>query len=511
MNPLIGALMGTVGITVGTIVLLSIRASNLAVPVSVPVVKLRLGINVAASVYYSTERTFANLAFAAGPWLDSGAGFGPVAADKLEANGYPKISGVLALNVPQPVWSGVSTAIRCEWKGSGAVRVDGDRVGEVYGDHNFTVTWKGFSQAGGGRPSMLVYATGISVADPLHDLDCREAGLTTAGALGQFDQRLVDDLKPFGVLRFLDWSTTNTNPASVTWGARTLPGNLTQNGGDGIAIEHMVDLANAAGSDAWFAVPYNADADYVQHMGQMVHDRLAPGHRAYFELSNEIWNFQFSVATQALNEGLAENLSPDKYTNHLYRYAEKSTWMHKILTDVFRDNPARLVRVVSAQNSNPWVGQQIMGFKDMTKWVDALATAPYFGHSFFDGARATVTDLPTLFADLETLRAETIAQAVTNKATATQYGKRYIAYEGGQHIIATQQANAATAAQMERSPLMYDMYKRYLNDWNTKIADTMAVFSATGQISKYGAWGIREYAGQPLSETPKRRAVLESK
>ena len=62
---------------------------------------------------------------------------------------------------------------------------------------------------------------------------------------------------------------------------------------------------------------------------------------------------------------------------------------------------------------------------------------------------------------------------------------------------------------MQRSPLMYDMYKRYLTTWQTEIGDTMTLYSATGVISQYGAWGIREYAGQLLSETPKRRAALE--
>ena len=55
----------------------------------------------------------------------------------------------------------------------------------------------------------------------------------------------------------------------------------------------------------------------------MVRDRLGARQRAYFELSNEVWNFGFPQATQALNEGLAEKLSPDKYTNNLLRYAEK--------------------------------------------------------------------------------------------------------------------------------------------------------------------------------------------
>jgi hypothetical protein len=455
------------------------------------------GINVSGSVYFGSERAFANLAYASGGWRITD-------PSQLNSFGNPVVDARIFLNVPQPVWSGADTRITCNWKGSGALFVDGDRIGETYGDHTLSVTWRG--KTGPQLPSMFINLTKTVSSDPLRDLDCREPGLVANGA---FDQRLIDDLKPYGVLRFLDWSVANNNPASVTWAKRTTVDRLAQDGADGMAIENMVDLANATDSDAWFTVPWNADEAYVRNMAQLVHDRLSSGHRAYFELSNEIWNFQFSVATQALNEGLAENLSSDKYTNHLYRYAEKSMWMHKILTDVFKDNPARLVRVVSSQNANPWVGERIMEFKDTAQWVDALATAPYFGHSFFDGANASITDLPTLFASLEAARVAAISAAVANKSTAQKYGKRYIAYEAGQHIIATQQANADTATQMERSPLMYDIYKRYIADWKSQLGDTIAFYSATGQISQYGAWGIREYAGQPLSETPKRRAVLE--
>ena len=478
-----------------------------ATPATIPTTpKFELAVNVASSVYYNTERTFANLAQHSSGWLDSSAGWTSMAAEKLTADGNPVSAGALFLNVPQPVWSNVATAVTCTWEGSGTVTLDGD-VRAAGANKRVSFTWKGYDRVANptGRPSVIVYVKDANTTDPFRNLDCREPGLAV---VGQFDKRVVDDLKPYAVLRYLDWTSTNGNPASVTWDTRSVPGWLSPRGTDGIPIEHMIDLANAAGSDAWFTVPYNADETYVRNMAKLVHDRLATGHRAYFELSNEVWNFSFPVATQALNEGLAEVLSPDKYTNNLYRYAEKSVWMHKILTGVFADAPNRLVRVVSSQSDNSWAGNEIMRFGETSKWVDALATAPYFGHSFFNGANAGVTDMFTLFVALEAARANAIVKAKENKATADKYGKRYIAYEGGQHIIPPA-ANADTAAQMQRSPMMYDIYQRFLTDWKTQINDTMTLYDATGTISQYGAWGLREYAGQPLADTPKRRAALE--
>ena len=461
--------------------------------------RFEVGVNVAGSVYYGSERVFANLAQGASVWKDPNAGWGSMAPDKLNIYGFPIVAGALALNVPQPVWAGRDVAVTCTWLGSGAVRVDGDaRVGGVKNSVSFN--WRG--KSGAGRPNILIYVTGANAADPFRALDCREPGLAANGA---FDQRYIDDMKPFGVLRFLDWSNTNGNPASVTWASRTT---LEKPGNDGVALEHMIDLANATDSDPWFTVAYNADESYIRNMAKLVRDRLKPGRRAYFELSNEIWNFQFPVATQALNEGLAEKLSTDKYSNHLMRYAEKSIWMHKMLTEAFADNPSRLVRVVSSQNDNSFTARTILQFRDTANWIDALATAPYFGHGFFNGTNAGVTDIAKLFVSLEAHRVNTLVRANENKAVAAKYGKRFIAYEGGQHIVAPG-TNAVTDAAMQRSPLMYDMYKRFLTDWKAQIGDTMTLYSATGTISQYGSWGMREYAGQPLAETPKARAALE--
>jgi len=462
-----------------------------------------VGINVAGSNYYSPERTFANLAFATGNWRNPAASWSDVPKSKLTAGGTPLIDAALFLNIPQTVWAGKATQIRCTWTGSGTIRIDGDTQ-MAAANRSVTFTWPG--RKGTSLPSLLLYVNGVNAADPLANLDCREPNLKVNGA---FDQRIVDDLKPYRVLRYLDWSTANGNPASATWATRSLPQRMVQDGTDGIALEHMVDLANAVGSDPWFTVPWNADEGYVRAMGKLVHDRLAPGRKAYFELSNETWNYAFPIGNVVLNEGLARNLSPDRYSKNLLRYAEKSVWFHKLLTSAFQDNPARLVRVLNLQNGNSSGIDQMMNFRDTKQWVDAIATAPYFGHSLLRTVDVGVTDLPRLFASLETMRVETIARAVTDKASATKWGKRYLSYEGGQHIVPPA-ASADVAMRMQRSPLMHDIYQRYLSDWKSKIGGTVTLYSATGGINQYGAWGIREYAGQPVSETPKRRAVLEA-
>ena len=467
-----------------------------------PAAKRAIGINVAGSAYFSTERTFANLALAAGPWLDPDAAWGNMAASKLAANGYPSAQGVLPISVPQPVWAHFDTSIVCTWSGGGALRVDGDRKGERYFDHRIEVTWSG---AWTDRPSMLLYLTGNSAAEPMRDLDCREPGLAVHG---QFDKRLVDDLRPYAVLRFLDWGAANGNPSSVTWAGRTRPDRLVQDGADGIALEHMIDLANAADADAWFALPWNADDDYLRQFGALVKLRLSTSRRAYVEIGNEPWNYFFPLSHQILAEGLAEKLDANQYMAALYRYAEKSAQVSQIIRPIFADSPSRLVMVVNTQNSNPWQAEQVLGYRDTAKWVDALATAPYFGVDALTGTNAGRTDVDAVMADLEKSRVDVLQKAGANQATAKKYSLRYIAYEGGQHVLAPN--DLPTMQKVQRDPRMETLYRDYLRDWRALTGDVMTLYSATGQISQYGAWGIREYAGQPLSETPKRRAVLDA-
>ena len=467
------------------------------VPPAPPAVatKSLIGINAAAGNYFSYQRIWANLAYRGSEW------FAMDPADTFRADGYPNRGGRLFLNIPQAVFTGAPTKVTCTWKGAGKIFMDGDRAEQSYGDHVASVVWKRRTpEIPGGI--FLNFSDG-NPADPFRDLDCREEGVVQ---MGVFDKRYVDDMRPYGVIRYLDWSVANAN-TPVTWATRSVPNGAP--GSDGVPLEHQIDLANLTGADVWFTMPWNANEAYVRNFATMVRDRLAPTSRAYFEAGNEVWNFGFPVAGQALDEGVAEKLSPDRYTNNLLRYAEKTIWLHKILADVFKANPARLVRVLGIQSGNTWALDEMMAFRDNRMSIDAIAFAPYFGHDMLQEPTATTDSLVRRFATLEVSRQGANDQARRVKAAAARYGVRAIVYESGQHIVPSD-ANSAAAAEMQRSPLMGQAYDRYYADLRSIVGDTILAYSSAGPISRYGAWGIQEYAGQPLSETPKRRAVLDA-
>ena len=119
------------------------------------------------------------------------------------------------------------------------------------------------------------------------------------------------------------------------------------------------------------------------------------------------------------------------------------------------------------------------------------------------------SDLTEIFRRLNNRIEKTIDTAVSNRAVAARYGKRYIAYEAGQHVVLPY--NVPLTVLIQRDPRMYGTYKHYIEAWRQRVGDTLMLFADVSTIRTSGAWGLAERNGQPISETPKLRAVLEER
>lgn len=444
--------------------------------------------------YYSGERDFMNLTKSDNWRISRQNVLGEPADGQISDEGVvkwlnPGETGILYLN--WPTYTGAaSVEMRCTFVGTGKLVPSG--MGPVRQlDHaaEFTWTFKGYA-----RSNVWLTLESTDPSDPVRQIDCREAD---ADKRKVFADEFLNSLRPFGVIRFLGWQDTNISQ-ETSWASRTLPARF--NRGGGASVEDMVELSNELNADPWFQIPWSANEEYITKFAQYVHDNLRPGRRAYIELSNEVWNYQFRDTNIAQSEGLAAGLSTNSFQALLRRYAQKSKWALGIWSRVYEDKPQAIVRVVATQHANSWTAEQVLGFEDTANYVDALATAPYF--SIKPDAASGVDGLLTA---LQANADEQIEQAKKNKAVAAQYGKRHITYEGGQHLVWD---DVALNALVQRDPRMEDVYAHYLKRWRAEVGDLITLLSATSPISKYGAWGIREFSGQPLSETPKRRAIL---
>lgn len=464
--------------------------------------QMDLGINLTSPSYYQNERSFMNLT-AGSSWILQ-IGTNPLQAmpaDRLDVSGALKTlnsgeKAIRILSLPNAAYRGENVRVACRWQGDGDLSMSSFVAENVArGDHNISFTW-----ATRGLKNVHVYVTRSNSSDPVRNLDCREAD---APVNTTFHPDFVQSLNPYNTIRFMDWANTNKN-MPVTWATRTTPTSSLIFGTDGVAVENMVALANQAHKNVWFTMPWNADDDYIRRFAKYVRDNLSSDLKIYVETSNEVWNYMFPVAMQALTEGRQEGLDSNDYTAHMKRYAEKSTQVMKIWTEVFSGRQDRLIRVASTQNGSAASINKILSFRDTAQYIDAVATAPYFGHTIFKND-PNLSDISAIFSLIEQEIDKSIEKAKVSSDTAKEFGKAYIAYEAGQHLITS---DVSLLQRVQRDPRMKDAYDRYLEKWKTNFGGLMSLFADVGPISKYGAWGLREYPGQPLEETPKMRSVL---
>ena len=460
------------------------------------------GINLSSVAYWNADRSFMNLA-AGGAWRSILNGWSEVADDRIDPDGTiaslkPGESLALALVRPPRARHG-DIAIRCRFEGQGKVDGVGMVAPKLSAPGRLDFIWRQDIETVHFRVDQS------NPADPIRHIDCREAD---ADPKAMFDRDFVDSLRPYKAVRFLDWQQANLNVAG-DWKKRTLPTSTVQAGAQGVAMEHLVALANQAQVDPWFVMPWKADAAYMEAFATYVRDHLDPARTAYVEIGNEVWNMGFPAGKDALMEGRRANLGKTDDEARMRRYAQHSGEGFVVWERVFAREPKRIVRVLSGQNA--WVDllRYAVDFKDTTAHVDALSTALYFGQQLFDEPPANTADLSPLFPKLIASIEPTMASGKLFKQMADSKGLRYIAYEGGQHLNYHGKDNTLIA-RINRDPRMGEAFRVYLDRWHRDFGDLLMIFHSVSPTGVSMHFGLAEYAGQPMSETPKRKAVLDA-
>ncbi|NJR40504.1 MAG: cellulose-binding protein [Leptolyngbyaceae cyanobacterium CSU_1_4] len=276
-----------------------------------------------------------------------------------------------------------------------------------------------------------------------------------------FNPVFLERIKKFKTLRFMDWMQTNGSEQG-NWDTRAQVTDATYATAQGVPLEVMLDLANRMGIDPWFNMPHQASDLYMTNFAQLVRDRLNRNRKVYVEYSNEVWNWQFPQAQFALQQGKSRwSVEGDGFAQW---YGLRTAQMSDIWKQVFGRQRNRVVSVMGTQTA--WRGLE-NAVLDCPLWVaegnlpcyqheiDALAIAGYFGGTLGQGAsQATVEawsnegegGFKKAIAQLSQGRLippEGDDDSIRGLTDSFRYyqnvargrGLQLVAYEGGQHLV----------------------------------------------------------------------------
>lgn len=494
-----------------------------------------VGMNLAGIADWVSQIEFVDLMKQARPWIFGSQTTGEWDSGRtipLDGNGYPlqvpfadPVKGQLIAQTLVVVATGghyPDGAYTLKIQGRGSVVLDGDTPRTAYagpGTHTVVVT-----PANGGGLFLTIRES--DPADPITEINLIVPGHANTHTAEPFYPPFLERLAGMKVLRFMDQMQTNNSPLA-SWEQRRRPGYFTQSGDAGIAPEYIADLSNRAGADAWISIPHRADDGYVRELARLLKTRLNPERKVYIEYSNEIWNNVFQQSAYASGQG-ALHFPLDVYGPYGQRLRFQARRSGEIF-DIFEQEfgaTSRLVRVIGGWAAGSWTSNFLLdaladpAINPSLKPADALAIGSYFGHEIADSiGAADQIDSVSVDEILDRADAAMAAQMVDpirlNKAAAGDHGVRLLAYEGGQHLVAstplyrdnqtlTGKLNAAN-----RSPRMKDLYLRMLNAWFAESNDLFVVFSYVGIYGKWGSWGVLEWQDQDPASAPKFAAIQQ--
>jgi len=319
-----------------------------------------------------------------------------------------------------------------------------------------------------------------------------------------FNPALLEVLRPYKTLRFMDWCGVNFNIDSL-WSERTLPGALGQGHHDPftpedaayqfmgvdknflkvekeVAYEYMVQLCNIMGADLWINVPVKSDTHYRQQLAKLVYDNLDKDLKVYVEFGNECWNSLFVGYSYTIAKAQEKGIEGKNQWYKAWKYySYEALECQRIFKEAFGAESGRITGLFASQvNQGRVMKEAIEGISDPATnphglKPDAIASTSYFSAPPTDGNG----ELP---------------KYKQYRKWADSLGVPYLTYEGGRGSGS--------------GPALYSLYLETFDVFEGLI-DMFNQFVAVGQWGKSGHWGAREYVTQPLADAHKARAIWD--
>ncbi|CAM3117689.1 hypothetical protein PANO111632_04230 [Paracoccus nototheniae] len=423
---------------------------------------------------------------------------------------------------------------RMTWDGAATVAINGTCTNVTQGEG-----WAEFDYETSDSGIVVVDLSDLAPGNPARNFRCIHASLQAAHDDGQiFRPVWLDLIRSFGVIRFMDWMATNNSTVS-DWSDRPTLTSATWT--FGVPVEVMVTLANDLGVDPWFCFPHLATDDYITRFASYVRDNLDPGLRAYYEYSNEVWNFQFEQCHWALQQ--AEALWPGQGDGWMQVYGGKSADMAVLLDAVYGCDASRYRKVITAHTA--WIDLNHSAL-DAPLWVAAeTGRQPPKTHfdayavtGYFDGGLGRPANVPLIQSWREmgepqafALMAEQVldgrhvsgeeagttmdglqAMWEAQKAIADDAGLALVMYEGGSHVTPDHDALEADPGllnfytRFHYSDQMGQLYTQALTRFAEAGGEFFNVFVEVAGPGRAGFWGARRHV---MDDNPRWNAIID--
>jgi hypothetical protein len=471
-----------------------------------------LGINLSSWASYHQEWAFVDVMKGAADWVSQrvvGGSWNTGEPIALRSDGYPAY-----LNTDQAVATVMLKETGDRYPGGRYVILwDGDGDLQLR-DDAVLVSRNGNRIEADVRPRYGIQLRIIRTnpSDPVRNIRVLMPGHEATHQTRPFHPRFLATWRGFKVLRFMNWMRTGNTQSR--WSERTTPRHFSQATDRGVAVEHMLQLANELDADPWFCLPHLADDDYARQLGRTVAAGLERGRRVYLEFSNECWNNSFEQARWCRSEGTRLGLSSDPFEAQLRFYSQRAVELFRIARQELAPTH-QVVRVLCSQNVNSWVGETMLDWRNAWQEVEALGVAPYFGYDLGHPSRqAEVSQwsVERVLGECWNDLGPTLQGTAANVAAARRRGLVVVGYEAGQHLVGFGGAENNTALTSlfiaaNRHAGMYFLYAALLEGWSATGAGTLLPYNSMGKPSKWGSWGALEFAEQDPFTAPKYLAM----
>lgn len=468
--------------------------------------------------------------------------------DTLSAGGYIHTDGYV--NAIPPAASAVEAVF--DW---------GESQGTYYGGERFVVTWEGTGTVSLGGAVSVVSSTANSIT---FDFNANPSTLTvrilTTGAvpnhiknitiiadkfqsLYDSGERLnpdyVDFVQDFRVFRFMDWMQTNWSKI-VDWADYTTesaPTYANEGNDTGLGnrapMSMIVAMANKIQADPWVCIPHQASDAFVTTFAEYMRDNLDSNLVCHFELSNEIWNFNFPHWEYFRDIGLADwpgAAGEDGMTVALNAYAKRAVQCFALIDAAYAGQLGRRKNVLGSSNDDVtdqsvaattaplWQTYDPTGYIRPSTVAQALAIAPYYGTAMWGtdsaglaAAYVNGTHIQWMYNWLtdpvnESSMPSMISNMALQKGVSDAEGLELIQYEGLRHYLHSGTATGDTlTAMLEFSESIYDadLVSQAWEAWELIGDGPLMVFADLTTPGESGVWGMVAHYGHtsPYAET----------